>query len=92
MTDPVELQLKIEEVIRGNGDSALTNLDRRMISRLNELSSKKIEKNLLSEGLFKPTGKNCISLMTTSGAKGGTVSSFSLHVLHLHDPILAVSG
>lgn len=72
--DPAELQLKIEEVIRSNGDSALTNLDRRMISRLNELSSKKIEKNLLSEGLFKPTGKNCISLMTTSGAKGGTAN------------------
>ncbi|XP_056171492.1 DNA-directed RNA polymerase I subunit 1 isoform X2 [Syzygium oleosum] len=72
--DPAELQLKIEEVIRGNGDSALTNLDRRMISRLNELSSKKIEKNLLSEGLFKPTGKNCISLMTISGAKGGTAN------------------
>ncbi|XP_048138660.1 DNA-directed RNA polymerase I subunit 1 isoform X2 [Rhodamnia argentea] len=69
-----ELQWKIEEVIRGNGDSALTNLDRRMISRLNELSSKKIEKNLLSEGLFKPTAKNCISLMTTSGAKGGTAN------------------
>ncbi|KAF7850854.1 hypothetical protein BT93_L4940 [Corymbia citriodora subsp. variegata] len=72
--DPADLQLKIEEVIRGNGDSALTNLDRRMISRLNELSSKKIEKNLLSEGLFKPTGNNCISLMTTSGAKGGTAN------------------
>lgn len=66
--------MRIEEVIRSNGEAALTNLDRRMISKLNELSSNKIEKDLLSEGLLKPTGKNCISLMTTSGAKGGSVS------------------
>ncbi|KAI4319607.1 hypothetical protein MLD38_033187 [Melastoma candidum] len=72
--DPVELQMKIEEVICSNGESALTSLDRRMISKLNELSSKKIDKDLLSEGLLKPTGKNCISLMTTSGAKGGTAN------------------
>lgn len=70
----MDLQLRIEEVIRSNGEAAMTNLDRRMISKLNELTSNKIEKDLLSEGLLKPTGKNCISLMTTSGAKGGNVS------------------
>jgi hypothetical protein len=32
----------------------------------------------LSEGLLKPSGKNCISLMTTSGAKGSKVSFFAL--------------
>ncbi|KAK4790310.1 hypothetical protein SAY86_017614 [Trapa natans] len=72
--DPLDLQMRIEEVIRSNGEAALTNLDRRMISKLNELSSKKIEKDLLSEGLLKPTGNNCISLMTTSGAKGGSAN------------------
>ncbi|XP_031391419.1 DNA-directed RNA polymerase I subunit 1 [Punica granatum] len=72
--DPLDLQMRIEEVIRSNGEAALTNLDRRMISKLNELSSNKIEKDLLSEGLLKPTGKNCISLMTTSGAKGGSAN------------------
>lgn len=46
-----------------------------MISQLNDITSKSEEiKGLLSEGLLKPPSKNCISLMTTSGAKGGAVS------------------
>ena len=46
-----------------------------MISRLNDITSKSEElEGLLSEGLLKPPIKNCISLMTTSGAKGGVVS------------------
>ena len=70
------LQLNIEKKIRSNGESALTDLDRKMISKLNEEVSKDFFKELLSRGLLKPSGKNCISLMTTSGAKGASVSSF----------------
>ncbi|XP_041024311.1 DNA-directed RNA polymerase I subunit 1 [Juglans microcarpa x Juglans regia] len=68
------LQLKIEEKIRSNGEPALTDLDRKMISKLNEELSKNFFKELLSRGLLKPSGKNCISLMTTSGAKGASVN------------------
>lgn len=46
-----------------------------MISQVNDVTSKSEElKGLLSKGLVKPPSKNCISLMTTSGAKGGAVS------------------
>lgn len=68
------LQLNIEKKIRSNGESALTDLDRKMISKLNEEVSKDFFKELLSRGLLKPSGKNCISLMTTSGAKGASVN------------------
>ncbi|KAB1222317.1 DNA-directed RNA polymerase I subunit rpa1 [Morella rubra] len=68
------LQLKIEKKIRRNGESALTDLDRKMISKLNEELSKDFFKELLSKGLLKPSGKNCISIMTTSGAKGASVN------------------
>lgn len=48
-----------------------------MISRLNDITSNSEEiKGLLSVGLLKHPSKNCISLMTTSGAKGGAVSFF----------------
>ncbi|GMY21604.1 DNA-directed RNA polymerase I subunit 1 [Fagus crenata] len=68
------LQLNIEKKIRSNGESAITDLDRKMISKLNEGLSKDFFKDLLSKGILKPSGKNCISLMTTSGAKGATVN------------------
>jgi DNA-directed RNA polymerase I subunit RPA1 len=70
------LQVNIEKKIRSNGESAITDLDRKMISKLNEGLSKDFFKDLLSKGILKPSGKNCISLMTTSGAKGATVSSY----------------
>lgn len=57
----------------------MTDLDRKMISKLNEELSKNFFKELLSRGLLKPSGKNCISLMTTSGAKGASVSSYCSH-------------
>lgn len=44
------------------------------MNELNQCTSKGIMNELLSEGLLKPTGKNWISLMTTSGAKGSKVS------------------
>ncbi|KHN22373.1 DNA-directed RNA polymerase I subunit rpa1 [Glycine soja] len=71
--DPVTLQLNIEKKIRSNGEAALT-LDRKMTSNLNSRTSSGILKKLLSEGILKPSGKNCISLMTTSGAKGSMVN------------------
>ncbi|PON58095.1 DNA-directed RNA pol I, largest subunit [Parasponia andersonii] len=73
--DPFTLQDKIERTVRINGEAALASLDRKMISQLNDITSKSEElKGLLSDGLLKPPSKNCISLMTTSGAKGGAVN------------------
>ncbi|KAF7819002.1 DNA-directed RNA polymerase I subunit 1 [Senna tora] len=72
--DPVTLQLNIEKRIRSSGEAALTYLDRKMISSLNSKTSSGVLKVLLSEGILKPSGKNCISLMTTSGAKGSMVN------------------
>jgi len=69
------MQLNIEKKVRSNGEAALTYLDRKMISSLNSRTSSGILKELLSEGILKPSGKNCISLMTTSGAKGSMVSA-----------------
>ncbi|XP_028798542.1 DNA-directed RNA polymerase I subunit 1 [Neltuma alba] len=72
--DPFTLQSNIEKKIRENGEAALTYLDRKMISSLNSKTSSGMLKVLLSEGILKPCGKNCISLMTTSGAKGSMVN------------------
>ncbi|XP_061372755.1 DNA-directed RNA polymerase I subunit 1 [Gastrolobium bilobum] len=72
--DALTLQLNIEKRIRSNGEAALTYLDRKMTSNLNSRTSSGILKELLSEGILKPSGKNWISLMTTSGAKGSMVN------------------
>lgn len=72
--DPKELKSKIERTICSDGDAALTSLDRSIVNELNQCTSKGIMNELLSEGLLKPTGKNWISLMTTSGAKGSKVN------------------
>ncbi|KAK7345074.1 hypothetical protein VNO77_15476 [Canavalia gladiata] len=72
--DPITMQLNIEKKIRSNGEAALTYLDRKMISNLNTRTSSGILKELLSEGILKSSGKNWISLMTTSGAKGSMVN------------------
>ncbi|KAL6277057.1 hypothetical protein ACE6H2_020658 [Prunus campanulata] len=69
--DPVELQLNIEKFIRSNAESALASLDRRMISELNNKTTfSDVFKQLLLRALSKPSVKNCIHLMTTSGAEG----------------------
>ena len=78
--DPMELQREIEKVLRGNGDSATALLDRMMSNSLNSLTSE-INQTLFPNGLLKPFLKNCLSLMTTTGAKGGLVSS--RHILSL---------
>ncbi|XWS53418.1 hypothetical protein CRYUN_Cryun10bG0000100 [Craigia yunnanensis] len=71
---PTELQLKIERNIRRDGEAALSSLDRKMIGVLNKNSSQGVLAELLSEGLVKSMGKNCISFMTTSGAKASKVN------------------
>ncbi|KAJ4845038.1 hypothetical protein Tsubulata_031298 [Turnera subulata] len=72
--DPLALQLNIEKTIRSEGESALAYLDRQMTNELNSKTSTGVVNELLSVGLLKPSGKNCISLMTTSGAKGSKVN------------------
>ncbi|KAF6158800.1 hypothetical protein GIB67_040314 [Kingdonia uniflora] len=71
--DPMELQLEIEKVIRVNGESAITRLDGVMASMLNVLTSN-VNDQLFPKGLLKPFPKNCLSLMTSSGAKGSLVN------------------
>ncbi|XVF56091.1 hypothetical protein PTKIN_Ptkin06aG0089100 [Pterospermum kingtungense] len=73
-TAPTELQFKIERKIRRDGEAALTALDRKMRDVLNNNSSQGVLFELLSEGLAKSLGKNCVSLLTTSGAKGSKVN------------------
>lgn len=72
---PKELQYEIEKIMRNNGESAVARLDGKMKNELREKGSK-INKELLLNGLYKPFPKNCISLMTISGAKGSSVSFF----------------
>ena len=71
--DFLKLQSKIERAIRSNGQSAIAYLDLKMKNKLNEKGSE-INKELLLKGLLKPFPKNCISVMTITGAKGSTVS------------------
>lgn len=72
LPDFSEMQIEIEKAIRRNGDSAIALLDGMMRSKLNTLSSAVTK--LFPEGLIRPFRNNCLSLMTLSGAKGGTVS------------------
>lgn len=74
--------MKVEEVLRRNGEAATTRLDRNMSSSLNQITSK-INENLVPGGLVKPFSKNCVSLMTATGAKGSSVS-----FCYLIDPYL----
>jgi len=66
------MQVEIEKSIRRNGDAAIALLDGMMRSKLNSLTSAVTK--IFPEGLVKPFRENCLSLMTLSGAKGGTVS------------------
>lgn len=70
---PMKLQLEIEKAIHNSGQSATASMDLKMKNRLHEKTSD-INKDLLVKGLLKPFPKNCISLMTISGAKGSTVN------------------
>ncbi|PIN16683.1 DNA-directed RNA polymerase [Handroanthus impetiginosus] len=74
---PEELQLEIEKVICSDRESATASLDMKMKNKLtNRLTREgsQILKHLLTAGLLKPFPKNCIAAMTTTGAKGSTVS------------------
>ncbi|OVA12173.1 RNA polymerase [Macleaya cordata] len=71
--DPMTLQVETEKAIRTNGETAITRLDRMMSSALNGLTSK-VNNDLFPKGLQKPFPRNCLSLMTTTGAKGGLVN------------------
>ena len=68
--------MEVEKVVRSNGESATVKLDRMMSNKLNEITTT-ANKELLPHGLEKPFHRNCLSLMTATGAKGGMVS-FSL--------------
>ncbi|CDP10074.1 unnamed protein product [Coffea canephora] len=70
---PLELQLEIEKVICRDREAATASLDMKMKNKLTKKASQ-ISKELLLKGLLKPFPKNCISLMTISGAKGSTVN------------------
>ncbi|GFP86533.1 DNA-directed RNA polymerase i subunit rpa1 [Phtheirospermum japonicum] len=74
---PEELQLEIEKAICSDRESATASLDMKMKNKLtNRLTREgsQILKHLLTAGLLKPFPKNCISVMTTTGAKGSTVN------------------
>ncbi|KMT20750.1 hypothetical protein BVRB_1g007210 isoform B [Beta vulgaris subsp. vulgaris] len=68
LSDFLEMQIEVEKAIRHNGESGSVFLDGMMRSKLNTLSSAVTK--LFPEGLVKPFPKNCLSLMTLSGAKG----------------------
>lgn len=70
---PVELQLEIEKAISTDKENAVAFLDMKMKNQLNQ-KAKNMDKDLLLKGLLRPFPKNCISLMTVTGAKGSTVS------------------
>lgn len=72
------MRSRIERILYEDGESALASLDRSIVSELNQCSGKGVMNDLLSEGLLKTPGKNCISLMTISGAKGSKVSLWCL--------------
>lgn len=71
--DPLKLLKETEKVIRRNGESATTRLDRMMSNALNALTSE-VNTVLFPGGLQKPFPNNCLSLMTATGAKGGLVN------------------
>ncbi|KAK6149178.1 hypothetical protein DH2020_016703 [Rehmannia glutinosa] len=76
-SSPEELQLEIQKVICSDRESATASLDMKMKNKLtNKLTREgsQILKHLLTAGLLKPFPKNCISVMTTTGAKGSTVN------------------
>lgn len=75
LLDPMKLQREIEKVLCRNRESATTMLDRMMSSSMNVLTSE-VNQTLFPSGLQKPFFRNCLSLMTTTGAKGGLVRVF----------------
>lgn len=73
LAGPLELQLEIEKAISSNKEVATAALDMKMKNKLANKGSQ-FNKELLLKGLLKPFPRNCIALMTITGAKGSTVS------------------
>ena len=73
--DPVKLQMDVENVVRVMGESGNVTLDKKMLSALNELTSE-VNDSMFPYGLQKSFPKNCLTLMTATGAKGSDVSLF----------------
>lgn len=71
--DPKELPNEIEYGICRYGEVGTTSLDNEMRKHLSNASTE-VNKDLFVKGLLKPFPKNCFSLMTTTGAKGGMVN------------------
>lgn len=71
--DPLKLQMEVEKVVRRIGESATDTLDKMMLSALNGLQSE-VNRRLFPYGLQKPFPRNCLTLMTATGAKGGEVN------------------
>lgn len=70
---PLELQLEIEKALSSNKEAATAALDMKMKNKLANKGSQ-FNKELLLKGLLKPFPRNCIALMTITGAKGSTVN------------------
>ncbi|XP_059318209.1 DNA-directed RNA polymerase I subunit 1-like [Lycium ferocissimum] len=68
---PLELQLEIEKAISSNKEAATATLDMKMKNKLVNKGSQ-FNKELLLKGLLKRFPRNCIALMTITGAKGST--------------------
>ncbi|CAN8279787.1 unnamed protein product [Cochlearia groenlandica] len=72
--DIEDMKSRTERVLYEDGEAALAALDRSVVNELNKCSGKGVMNDLLSDGLLKSPGNNCISLMTISGAKGSKVN------------------
>ncbi|CAM0876906.1 unnamed protein product [Alopecurus aequalis] len=71
--DLVKLQMDVEKVVRRIGESGNVMLDKKMLSAFNLLTSD-VNKCMFPYGLRKPFPKNCLTLMTATGAKGSDVN------------------
>lgn len=79
LAGPLELQLEIEKAVSSNKEAATAALDMKMKNKLANKGSQ-FNKELLLKGLLKPFPRNCIALMTITGAKGSTVSWLSFGI------------
>ncbi|KAJ7566178.1 hypothetical protein O6H91_02G091400 [Diphasiastrum complanatum] len=64
---------EVEKALQTRGEPASSRLDVLMSSALNRITSN-VNNMLFPKGLLKPFPKNCLSLMTVTGAKGGLVN------------------
>ena len=67
--------MHVEEVVRRMGESGNVTLDKKRLNSLNSLTTD-VNASMFPYGLQKPFPKNCLTLMTATGAKGSDVSLF----------------